>query len=176
MNTMFSSVFNSIDPSFSPLPYPLFFFPSRQHKEALRTLLQGLKTRSGLLILTGEQGLGKTTVCRLLLDRLGHHIKQAFIFHASPTRDALIQNISDDFGLPTTGNATQDRDDGLNPFLFCNRLDGSDTIVIIDDTSIFSSDYLDVMGTFFQPESQPEPLMLIVFVGGEAISHFQLAG
>ncbi len=94
----------------------------------------------------------------------------------SPIRDALIQNISDDFGLPTTGNATQDRDDVLNPFLFCNRLDGSDTIVIIDDTSIFSSDYLDVMGTFFQPESQPEPLMLIVFVGGEAISHFQLAG
>ncbi|HIN32437.1 MAG TPA: hypothetical protein EYM83_00635, partial [Nitrospirales bacterium] len=137
-----ASLSTSIEPPFSSIPDPRFFFPSRQHDEALTTLLEGIETRSGLLVLTGERGIGKTTLCRVLLDRLGHHIKRSFIFHTPPTTDNLIQQIQDDFGLPTTGNPVQDREDVRTPFLVQNRLDA--------------------IGALFQPGTHPEQLIQVL--------------
>ncbi|HHZ83267.1 MAG TPA: hypothetical protein EYN60_04535 [Nitrospirales bacterium] len=157
-----ASLSTSIEPPFSSIPDPRFFFPSRQHDEALTTLLEGIETRSGLLVLTGERGIGKTTLCRVLLDRLGHHIKRSFIFHTPPTTDNLIQQIQDDFGLPTTGNPVQDREDVRTPFLVRNRLDGGDAILIVDDAHNLFPDRLGAIGALFQPGTHPEQLIQVL--------------
>ncbi len=162
---MYLNFFNLIEPPFSSLPDPRFFVPTIQHDEALATLLHGVQERKGLLILTGEDGVGKTTLCRVLLDRLDQSFKQSFIFRTPSTVQALLRHVHDDFELPTTGTVSQDRADVLNPFLVRNRLDGGDALIIVDDAHLLPAECLDAIASFFQPGTHPEQLAQILFVG-----------
>ncbi len=55
---------------FTLTPDTRFFFPSPAHQEALNVLLFALGEEQGFVKVTGEVGLGKTLLCRLLLNRL----------------------------------------------------------------------------------------------------------
>ncbi len=52
---------------FSIAPDPNFLYMSGGHREALAHLRYGLENEGGFVLLTGEVGTGKTTVCRCLL-------------------------------------------------------------------------------------------------------------
>src|ERR1035437_8050089 len=64
-----SDVSNPPDP-FTLTPDPALFYPSKQHREAIEGLLNGIRTRKGFLLLSGESGMGKTMVLECLMDRL----------------------------------------------------------------------------------------------------------
>lgn len=55
---------------FSAAPDESFWFNSPQHKEALIKILHGVKNYRGLILVTGDIGLGKTTLARKLLSEL----------------------------------------------------------------------------------------------------------
>ena len=51
-------------------PNPRFLYLTDAHKEALAHLLYGLEEGEGFIVLSGEVGTGKTTLCRSLLERI----------------------------------------------------------------------------------------------------------
>ncbi|MEN3043608.1 MAG: AAA family ATPase [Candidatus Hydrothermales bacterium] len=55
---------------FSAAPDEGFWFNSPQHKEALLKIIYGIKNHRGLITVTGDIGLGKTTLARKLLSEL----------------------------------------------------------------------------------------------------------
>ena len=92
---------------FSIAPDPRYLFMSERHREALAHLLYGLNGGGGFVLLTGEIGAGKTTVCRLFLEQIPAHCNVAYIFNPKQTVIELLGSICDEFGI--TGVQRKDR-------------------------------------------------------------------
>ena len=58
---------------FSIAPDPRLLYMSERHREALAHLLYGVRGGGGFVLLTGDVGTGKTTVCRCLLEQVPAH-------------------------------------------------------------------------------------------------------
>ena len=69
---MYTNYFGLKEASFSITPDPQYLFLGEQHREALAHLLYGAGESGGFVLLTGEVGTGKTTVCRAFLEQPGH--------------------------------------------------------------------------------------------------------
>ena len=82
---MYDSYFGLTELPFSIAPDPRYLYLSDGHREALAHLLYGIGEGGGFLVLTGEVGTGKTTVCRALLEQLPPEVDVAMVFNpASP--------------------------------------------------------------------------------------------
>ena len=66
----YESHFELNDQPFSISPDPRYLYLTTGHREALAHLLYGVSSNGGFVLLTGEVGAGKTTVCRCLLEQL----------------------------------------------------------------------------------------------------------
>src|SRR5690606_20398306 len=94
---MYASGFGLQREPFSIAPDPRFLFMSARHREALAHLLYGVGGGGGFVLLTGEIGAGKTTVCRAFLEQIPPHCAVAYIFNPKLTVPELLQSICDEF-------------------------------------------------------------------------------
>jgi type II secretory pathway predicted ATPase ExeA len=78
---------------------PRFFYLSTAHRRAYSELLNGLRRREGLLMITGETGTGKTTLCRAVIDALGQGTFSAFLVNPYVEGADLLRLVLRDFGL-----------------------------------------------------------------------------
>ena len=78
---MYSQYFGFSELPFTIAPNPRYLYLSEQHREALASLLYGINSNGGFVLLTGDVGTGKTTVCRCLLEQLPEHAEVAFILN-----------------------------------------------------------------------------------------------
>src|SRR5512137_2596726 len=96
---MYTDYFGLKEEPFSIAPNPQYFFMSQGHREALAHLLYGIKNEGGFVLLTGEVGTGKTTVCRLLLELVPADTETAFILNPKLTAEELLASVCDEFGI-----------------------------------------------------------------------------
>ena len=73
---MYNEYFGFKEAPFSIAPDPRYLYMTAQHRDALAHLVYGLNSEGGCILLTGEVGTGKTTICRCLLEQVpeGTHI------------------------------------------------------------------------------------------------------
>ncbi|MBI5415307.1 MAG: ATPase, partial [Candidatus Omnitrophica bacterium] len=64
---MYKEFYHLRENPFNVTSDPDFFFSSAHHLEAFSHLLYGIQQRKGIIVITGEIGTGKTTLCRMLL-------------------------------------------------------------------------------------------------------------
>src|SRR5258706_5541601 len=108
---------------FSIAPDPRYLFMSERHREALAHLLYGVNGGGGFVLLSGEIGAGKTTVCRCFLEQIPRRTNVAYIFNPKLTVIELLQSVAEEFGIPRPtpshgGEPTvKDYLDPLNEFL-----------------------------------------------------------
>src|SRR3954467_14274297 len=115
---MYASYFGLKHEPFSIAPDPGYLFMSERHREALAHLVYGLGGGGGFVLLTGEIGTGKTTVCRLFLEQVPPNCNIAYIFNPKLTVTELLQSIGEEFHLPPPQGATvKAHVDRLNEFL-----------------------------------------------------------
>jgi general secretion pathway protein A len=107
---------------FSITPDPGFLFYSNTHQSAIDKTLYGINNRMGFLLLTGEVGTGKTTICRSILDRLDDQAETVYIINPSLSGRELILSILDDLGIGYEPDSSKkDLIDHLNHFAFSNH-------------------------------------------------------
>ena len=71
---MYTAFYGLREKPFSLTPNPRFLYLADAHREAMAHLLYGLEQGEGFIVVTGEVGTGKTTLCRSLLERIeGEH-------------------------------------------------------------------------------------------------------
>lgn len=162
---MYLQHFNLKEQPFSVTPDPRFFYWSKQHEIASESLLFGIDQHKGFLLLTGEVGTGKTTLCRNLIRQLRIGTATSIILNPFLTIDALLCAINDDFGNPVSSKAPQDQMAGLNRFLLVEAKKGNNAVVMIDEAQILSIEALEMVRLLSNLENEKQKLLQILLVG-----------
>ena len=78
---------------------PKFIYHSTSHDRALQELIDALGRGDGIMLLTGETGIGKTTLCRSLVDQLGRRTVTSFLTAPVGSLDDVLKTVLVDFGV-----------------------------------------------------------------------------
>jgi general secretion pathway protein A len=167
---MYAAFFGLTQPPFSIAPDPRLLFMSERHREALAHLLYGLGGGGGFVLLTGEIGAGKTTVCRCFLEQIPSNCNIAYIFNPKLTAVELLQSICEEFHvtvpqryqLPPT---VKDYIDPLNTFLLQAHGAGQNNVLIIDEAQNLSADVLEQLRLLTNLETSERKLLQIILIG-----------
>ena len=167
---MYAPFFGLSKEPFSIAPDPRFLFMSEMHREALAHLLYGLGGGGGFVLLTGEIGAGKTTVCRTFLEQLPAHCAVAYIFNPRLTATELLQSVCDEFGIPPVpagpgGASVKQLVDALNAFLLQAHAQGRQGVLIIDEAQSLSAEVLEQLRLLTNLETSQRKLLQIVLIG-----------
>src|SRR5688572_6006173 len=93
---------------------PRFMFRSPAHGPAFDELLAGIRRREGLIVLTGEIGTGKTTLCRSVLQQLDRRTFTAFVPDPFVSREDLLKMLLVDFGVISISDLKRGRLNGAS--------------------------------------------------------------
>jgi general secretion pathway protein A len=96
---------------FAITPDPGFLFSSNCHQQVIDKIIYAIDGRMGFILLTGEVGTGKTTLCRTLLDRLGDQAETVYIINPSVSGQELLASILGDLGASPPAACHQKRTD-----------------------------------------------------------------
>jgi general secretion pathway protein A len=163
---MYNEYFGLIEAPFSIAPNPQYLYMSDRHREALAHLLYGIKSDGGFILLTGEVGTGKTTVCRCLLEQIPDEVDIAFILNPKLTVTELLATVCDDLGISyPTDAGIKSLVDNLNAFLLTSYQDGRRTVLIIDEAQNLSVDVLEQLRLLTNLETNQRKLLQIILLG-----------
>lgn len=162
---MYLDFFGFEEPPFKLSPDPRFFFFSQKHQEAFSHILYGLKERKGFIVIIGEVGTGKTTLSRLLLDKLDSSVRTSLLFNPQLTTVELLQSINQDFGLKGEGRSKKVLLDELNHFLLDLLSKGGNALLIIDEAQLLTTECLEEIRLLSNLETNREKLIQILLIG-----------
>ena len=117
------------------------------------------------MVLTGDIGTGKTTLCRALLGRVDPQVKTAVIFNSFLTEEELLETILQDLGLVTRGKSRKKLIDELNKFLLSQLAGGNHVALIIDEAQNLSIPVLEQIRMLSNLETEKEKMLQIILLG-----------
>jgi general secretion pathway protein A len=150
---------------FNMTPDPQFLFLSRNHRVALDVLRFGIRDRKGFLVITGEIGAGKTTVCRALLRSLDANTKTALILNPTLSDSQVLRVVCDEFRLQPAKTTKKDLYDTINAFLLRELAANHNVALIIDEAQNLKPRVLEQIRLLSNLETEKEKLMQIILVG-----------
>jgi len=155
---------------FSIAPDPRFLFMSERHREALAHLLYGVRAGGGFVVLTGEVGAGKTTICRSFLAQVPERCDVAYIFNPRLTVEELLASICAEFGIASTHSgagpvSVKDYVDALNEYLLRTHAIARNNVLIIDEAQGLSADVLEQLRLLTNLETNERKLLQILLIG-----------
>jgi general secretion pathway protein A len=164
---MYQSYFGLAEAPFSIAPDPRYLYMSQRHQEALAHLLYGVNAGGGFVLLTGEVGAGKTTVCRCLLEQIPESCDVAYIFNPKLTVAELLSTICAEFGIacPPGNTSVKVYIDCINVYLLDAHAKGRHTVLIIDEAQNLSADVLEQLRLLTNLETNQRKLLQIILLG-----------
>ncbi len=175
---MYAQHFGLTQDPFSIAPDPRYLFMSERHREALAHLLYAVGgtnqgaggTGGGFVLLTGDIGTGKTTICRCFLEQIPAACHVAYIFNPKLTVIELLQAICEEFHITLApGTSSQPTlkpyVDALNAFLLRSHAAGQSSVLIIDEAQNLEADVLEQLRLLTNLETSERKLLQIVLIG-----------
>ena len=167
---MYAQFFGLKHEPFSIAPDPRYLFMSERHREALAHLLYGVNGGGGFVLLSGEIGAGKTTVCRCFLEQIPRRTNVAYIFNPKLTVLELLQSVCEEFHIPKPAGAhgeptIKEYLDPLNEFLLKTHAVNQNNVLIIDEAQMLSADVLEQLRLLTNLETNERKLLQIILIG-----------
>src|SRR5437762_10985097 len=115
---MYEQYYSLTEPPFSLTPDPKYFYRSESHHRAFELLQYAIQRREGFMVVYGDIGTGKTTLCRAVLSAIGNHVYTALLLNPFVNELELLKGILYDFGITApSGKSKQDLITELSAFL-----------------------------------------------------------
>lgn len=164
---MYSAYFGLSQEPFSIAPDPRYLYMSERHREALAHLLYGVGGSGGFVVLSGEIGTGKTTVCRCFLEQVPKYCNVAYIFNPRLTALELLRSVCEEFHitLPPGASSAKDCIDALNAFLLAAHTAGQRNVLIIDEAQNLGIEVLEQLRLLTNLETNERKLLQIILIG-----------
>jgi general secretion pathway protein A len=162
---MLLQFFGFKDNPFKLAPDPGYLFLGRHYEEALAHLRYAVTEGEGFTVITGERGIGKTTMCLAFLDTLGDETAAAVISSPVSSPGGLLRRINAALGIPGAADTLKGLIDPLNDFLMRQKLAGKKVAVFIDDAHSLGLEVLEQIRLISNLETTREKLIQIVLIG-----------
>jgi general secretion pathway protein A len=171
---MYEDYYGFVQPPFSLTPDPRFLYRSESHDLALQQVWQAIRRKEGFIVLSGDIGTGKTTLCRTLLEQFDQTTFTALILNPFLSVEELLREVLLSFGIVSkdalkTGRlSTASKHElvrVLHDFLLSLvPLHGS-AVLIIDEAQHLSPQVLEEIRVLSNLETNDQKLLQIVIVG-----------
>lgn len=163
---MYASSFGLTEAPFSISPDPRYLYMSRRHQEAMAHLRYGIQESGGFVLLTGEVGTGKTTICRSMLEQLPANVDVAVILNPQISHNELLASLCDEIGVSYPDDASPKRLlDLLNEKLIETFAAGRRTVLVIDEAQMLSREVLEQVRVLTNLETTRQKLLQIILIG-----------
>ena len=162
---MYEPFFGLDSSPFGLTPDPRFLFRSRVHHEILSLLLYGVKTSKGVMLLLGDVGTGKTTLCRALLRELPAEAESVLLLNPHLSETELVGAILDDLGLERRGKTRGELMTVLSQHLLAAGGQGKSVLVVVDEAQHMSVEALEQVRILSTLEAPDRKLLQIVLAG-----------
>jgi len=162
---MYLSYYGLVRSPFEMTPDPAFLYLGEAHREGLATLVYGVRSRKGFVLLTGEVGTGKTTLLHALLSQLDAGTASAFIFNPRLEPLDFFRVLFDEFGIEEVCRTKGDYLLALNRFLIARLERNQSTLLIVDEAQNLSPEMLEEIRLLSNLETPTSKLIQIMLVG-----------
>lgn len=162
---MYEKYYKFTDRPFNLTPDSKFFFASSKHEEALNCLLLAISERNGFVVITGEIGSGKTTVCRTLLNRLDQATKVALVLNTHLGKKELLTTILEDLEIEYKSASKTHIISALNKYLLEQASKDINVVLVIDEAQNLTPSVLEEVRMLSNLETEREKLVQIVLMG-----------
>ncbi|MGB0665052.1 MAG: ExeA family protein [Pontibacterium sp.] len=163
---MYSDFFKLSELPFSLTPNTLYYQPLASHQEALNLVLVALSSGDGFVKITGEVGLGKTMLCRMLLNELddqGHisvYLPNSFLspseFRASFARE---------LGVYPEGKSHEDLLQAVSDRLVHYAQVGQSVVLLVDEAQAMPRETIEALRLLTNLETESRKLFQVVLIG-----------
>ena len=152
---------------FSIAPDPRYLYLSGRHREALAHLLYGVGVGGGFILLTGEVGTGKTTLCRCLLEQLPDNVRLAYVLNPRLSPVELLQTIIDELHIapPDAKTSLKALTDVIAERLLENHRRGLSTVLMLDEAQHLSLEAMEQVRLLTNLETNDKKLLQIILIG-----------
>lgn len=162
---MYYKYYNFKEAPFNLTPNSKFFYQSTKHTEALSTLIYAITERKGFVVITGDIGSGKTTVCRTLLNQLDHDTQTALVTNTHLSGKDLLMNILEDLEVEFKPGSKSKLLSQLNAYLINQLRENRNVVLIIDEAQNLTPSVLEEVRMLSNLETENEKLIQIIFMG-----------
>jgi len=171
---MYEEFFGFVEKPFSLTPDPKYLYRSESHANAFELLQYSVRRREGFVVVTGDIGTGKTTLCRALLEQIDRRTFTALVLNPFLSEDDLLKLILQDFGVVSrdevksgrlAGVSKQELIDTLYDFLLGLLPLQASAVLIIDEAQNLPLQVLEQLRILSNLETDKEKLLQIIMVG-----------
>src|SRR2546422_5627287 len=171
---MYERYYGLAEKPFSLTPDPKYLYRSESHANAFDLLQYAIRRREGFVVVTGDIGTGKTTLCRALLEEIDRTTFTALVLNPFLSEEDLLKRILQDFGVVSrdemkggrlAGVSKQDLIDVLYDFLLSLIPLKASAVLIIDEAQHLPLRVLEQIRILSNLETDKEKLLQIILVG-----------
>jgi general secretion pathway protein A len=171
---MYEEYYGFVQSPFSLTPDPRFLYRSESHDVALQQVWQAIRRKEGFIVLTGDIGTGKTTLCRTILEQFDSATFTALILNPFLSVEELLRDVLLSFGVASKDTlrngrlATASKHElvrTLHDFLLSLVPLHGTAVLIIDEAQHLSTEMLEEIRILSNLETNEHKLLQIVIVG-----------
>jgi general secretion pathway protein A len=163
---MYCEYYGFVRSPFEMTPDPSFLYLGEAHREGLATLVYGVQSGKGFVMLTGEVGTGKTTLLHALLGQMDEQTRTAFLFNPRLEPLDFFRVLFEELEIELPRHETKaEYLLNLNQFLISRLEKDEKTLLIVDEAQNLSAEMLEEIRLLSNLETPRSKLIQIMLVG-----------